>query len=82
MKSISPRIKIFARAHNLKSANNLIKSGVKFAMPEIIESSFMLGENLMFGLGVSRSKINTLVDDMRANNYANVKQRVNVTETK
>lgn len=82
VKSLSPRIKIFARAHNLKSANDLIKSGVKFAMPEIIESSFVLGENLMVGLGVSRSKINTVVDDMRANNYSNVKQRVNINETK
>ena len=82
MHSMLPRIKIFARAHNLKSANDLVKMGVKFAMPEIIESSFMLGENLMAGLGVSRAKINSVVDDMRADDYAVVKQRIGNTETK
>ena len=75
-RSISPRIKIFARAHNLKSANDLIKMGVKSAMPEIIESSFLLGDKLMSGLGLSRVKINSLVEDLRANNYANVKQPI------
>ncbi len=75
-RSISPRIKIFARAHNLKSANDLIKMGVKSAMPEIIESSFLLGDKLMSGLGLSRIKINSLVEDLRANNYANVKQPI------
>ena len=75
-RSISPRTKIFARAHNLKSANDLIKMGVKSAMPEIIESSFLLGDKLMSGLGLSRIKINSLVEDLRANNYANVKQPI------
>ena len=75
-RSISPRIKIFTRAHNLKSANDLIKMGVKSAMPEIIESSFLLGDKLMSGLGLSRIKINSLVEDLRANNYANVKQPI------
>lgn len=75
-RSISPKIKIFARAHNLKSANDLIKMGAKTAMPEIIESSFLLGDKLMSGLGLSRIKINSLVEDLRANNYANVKQPI------
>ena len=75
-RSISPKIKIFARAHNLKSANDLIKMGAKTAMPEIIESSFLLGDKLMSGLGLSRIKINAVTEDLRANNYANVKQPI------
>ncbi len=76
LRSMSPRIKIFARAHNLKSANDLIRMGVNSAMPEIIESSFILGSNLMAGLGLSHTKISTLMDNLRANNYANVKQPI------
>lgn len=76
LRSMSPRIKIFARAHNLKSANDLIQMGVKSATPEIIESSFIVGEKLMAGLGLSHAKINALTDDLRANNYANVKQPI------
>ena len=75
-RSMSPKTKIFARAHNLKSANDLLAMGVKSATPEIIESSFMVGSDVLTGLGQSKAKITALVDDLRANNYANVKQPI------
>jgi Kef-type K+ transport system membrane component KefB len=75
-RTMSPKTKIFARAHNLKSANDLLAMGVKSATPEIIESSFMVGADVLTGLGQSKAKITALVDNLRANNYANVKQPI------
>ncbi len=76
VKSMSNRTKIFARAHNLKSSQELLDLGVKSATPEIIESSFTIGENLMAGLGLSQNKISNLLKDLRANNYAKVKKPI------
>ena len=78
VKSMSNRVKIFARAHNLKSSQELLDLGVKSATPEIIESSFIIGANLMAGLGLSQNKINNLMKDLRANNYENVKKPIDV----
>jgi len=74
LRGMSKRVKIFARAHSLKTSNELIALGAKSATPEIIESSFTLGGNLMTSLGLSRAKINDLMNDLRANDYANVKK--------
>ena len=78
LRSMAPRIKIFARAHNLETSKDLMAMGVKSATPEIIESSFIVGENLMASLGLSKAKINTLVENLRENNYANVKKPIEV----
>ncbi len=78
VKSMSNRVKIFARAHNLKSSQELLDLGVKSATPEIIESSFIIGANLMSGLGLSQNKINNLMKDLRANNYENVKKPIDI----
>ena len=76
VRGMSKRTKIFVRAHNLKSSKELVAMGVKCATPEIIESSFMLGSNLMESLGLSKTKIQSLVSDLRANDYANVKKPI------
>jgi len=72
--SMSPHIKIFARAHNLETSRVLMSMGAKSATPEIIESSFTLGGDVMESLGLSKMKINTLTEDLRANGYANVRK--------
>ncbi len=69
IKSIAPRVKIFARARNLADSKLLLKEGVAEALPETMESSFSLGYGLLEHLGVSDSKIDALLADMRANNY-------------
>lgn len=74
--SIAPKMKVFARAHSLKTSQDLISLGAKSATPEIIESSFILGENLMTSLGLSKNKINSLTESLRENNYANVKKPI------
>ncbi len=76
LQSIAPRMKIFARAHNLKSSRELIRMGVKSATPEIIESSFIVGSKVMQGLGLSNAKINALMEFLRSDEYANVKKPI------
>lgn len=76
LQAIAPRIKIFARVHNLKSSRELLAMGVKSATPEIIESSFMVGSNLMLGLGLSRTKVNALVESLRSDGYVNIKKPI------
>jgi voltage-gated potassium channel Kch len=70
VKSIAPRIKIFARARNLADSQMLMREGVQTALPETIESSFMLGYSVLSHAGVSDSKIERLVFDMRLDNYS------------
>ena len=70
VKSIAPHIKIFARARNLADSQMLMREGVETALPETIESSFMLGYNVLSHAGVSDSKIERLVFDMRRDNYS------------
>ena len=70
VKSIAPRIKIFARARNLADSQMLMREGVQTALPETIESSFMLGYNVLSHMGVSDKKIERLVFDMRRDNYS------------
>lgn len=76
--SMSSSVKIFARAHSLKTSKQLIDLGVKSATPEIIESSFIIGANVMTGLGLSSVKINKLMEYLRSNNYANVKKPIDI----
>ena len=75
---LSSHIKIFARARNLQSSRDLLSLGVKSATPEIIESSFILGADVMAGLGLSKSKISALMDYLRENGYENVKKPINL----
>ena len=70
VKSIAPRVKIFARARNLADSQMLMREGVQTALPETIESSFMLGYNVLSHAGVSDAKIERLVFDMRRDNYS------------
>ncbi len=73
---IAPRIKIFARAHSLKSSQELLSIGVKSATPEIIESSFILGSEVLANIGLSRTKIDSLMAYLRENGYANVRKPI------
>jgi CPA2 family monovalent cation:H+ antiporter-2 len=70
IKSIAPRVKIFARARNLADSQMLIAEGVDVAMPETIESSFFIGYSVLDYIGVLDSDIEELLDSMRQNNYA------------
>lgn len=69
VKSIAPRVKIFARARNLADSKMLLAEGVAEALPETMESSLYLGHGLLEHLGVSDKRIEELLANMRANNY-------------
>lgn len=70
VKSIAPRVKVFARARNLADSKSLLKEGVTQALPETIESSFRLACGVLGHLGVSDDAVSDMLADMRANNYA------------
>ena len=72
VRNIAPRVKIFARARNLADTHELLKLNVIEALPETIESSFMLGSGVLSHLGVPDSKIAALLDTMRADNYSGI----------
>lgn len=69
IKSIAPRVAIFARARTLADSRILLQDKINAATPETIESSFLLGSSVLEHLGVSERKIDALLDDMRADNY-------------
>ena len=71
-KSISRRVKVFARARNLADSKMLLREGIVTALPETIESSFFLGYSVLDFLGVSEHRLDVLLNDMRSNNYASV----------
>ncbi len=70
VRSVAPRVKIFARARNLAETRELLKDGVHEAWPETIESSLMLARGVLGQLGISDGIISNLVDEMRSENYA------------
>ncbi|MBO5739679.1 MAG: cation:proton antiporter [Alphaproteobacteria bacterium] len=70
VKSIAPRVKIFARARNLADTQMLMREGVVSALPETIESSFMLGQGVLNHIGIPDAQINELLSEMRHNNYS------------
>ena len=78
LNTIAPHIKIFARAHSLKSSQELMNIGVKYATPEIIESSFILGAQVLENMGLSKNKINELTEYFRADGYMNVNKPIGV----
>lgn len=69
IKSIAPKIRIFARARNLADSQILMREGVVSALPETIETSFSLGAGVLHHLGVSDRRIDELLCDMRDDNY-------------
>ena len=70
IQSITPRVKIFARARNLADAQMFLSDGVDVSLPETIESSFLLGACVLGCIGVRERYVNDLLSQMRSNNYA------------
>ena len=70
IKSIAPRVAIFARARTLADSQVLLQEKINAATPETIESSFFLGYSVLEHLGVSERKIDDLLESMRADNYS------------
>ena len=70
IRSVAPRVKIFARARNLVETRALLKEGVQEAWPETVESSLMLARGVLGQLGIPDSTVSNMLDEMRSENYA------------
>lgn len=70
VKSIAPKVKIFARARNLTESRVLIKEGVQEVWPETIESSLMLARGVLGQLGIADDVVSKLLNEMRLENYS------------
>ena len=80
VRAIAPRVKIFARARSVTDSKILLRAGVYQAFPETIESSFFLGYGLMEFLGISDKQIESLLYDLRANNYEKLENDITLGE--
>ena len=76
VKSIAPRVKVYARARNLADCKILLKHGAFRAMPETIETAFILGFRALHHMGVSDSKLHSVMSELRDNNYASLDNTV------
>jgi Kef-type K+ transport system membrane component KefB len=74
VRTMTPHVRIFARARNLEESKVLMAEGVKEALPETIESSFMLGKGILANIGISEAKIEALIQGMRHNHYATLER--------
>ncbi len=70
VKSIAPKVKIFARARNLTESRVMIKEGVQEVWPETIESSLMLARGVLGQLGIPDDVVLKLLGEMRSENYS------------
>jgi Kef-type K+ transport system membrane component KefB/voltage-gated potassium channel Kch len=70
VRAVAPRVRIFARARNMGEAEILLREGARLALPETVESSFLLGEQLMLDLGVGPDDVNMMLARLRGDNYA------------
>ena len=76
VRSVSKRLKIFARARNLAESQTLIQDGAYISMPETIESSFFLGRSVLSYFGKSDGAIQHMLAEMRKNNYSQLEKQI------
>jgi voltage-gated potassium channel Kch len=72
VRRIASRVKIFARARNLAESKILIGEGARVALPETIESSFLLGHGVLAEMGAGEKEIKRILSKMRKDNYASI----------
>ncbi|MDR1071862.1 MAG: cation:proton antiporter, partial [Rickettsiales bacterium] len=72
VRRIAARVKIFARARNLAESKILIGEGARVALPETIESSFLLGHGVLAEMGVGEKDIKRIMAKMRRDSYAGI----------
>jgi glutathione-regulated potassium-efflux system ancillary protein KefC len=77
IKRVQPTAKIYARARDLTEANVLLAEGVRMALPETIESSFLLGREVLSNLGVENREVDLLMARLRGDNYTTLSEILN-----
>jgi monovalent cation:proton antiporter-2 (CPA2) family protein len=64
-----PHMKILARALDIKAMDKLLLSGASWVIAETLESSIRTGAEALEQLGVLPEEINTLLEQLRKNEY-------------
>lgn len=72
IKTRYPKVKIFARARDIKSKDALLKHGVTWALPEAIEGSLRMGAETLTEMGIDRDSVEYLVSALRKDDYKNI----------
>jgi len=72
VRRVAKSVKIFARARNLQESKILIAEGARVALPETIESSFLLGQGVLAEMGVPEREVSAIMSRMRKNNYETI----------
>jgi glutathione-regulated potassium-efflux system ancillary protein KefC len=67
-----PKVPVIARARDLEACGSLIRAGATLAYPEAIESSLRLGAEALQMLGISTSEVDSLLQGVRSEGYAQV----------
>ncbi|HEX6925373.1 MAG TPA: monovalent cation:proton antiporter-2 (CPA2) family protein [Longimicrobiaceae bacterium] len=70
LRHIRADLPILVRAQSVEQCEVLIKAGATHAIPELIEGSLQLGEELLVLLGDERSQARVLLDTFRQRAYA------------
>jgi glutathione-regulated potassium-efflux system protein KefB len=65
-------VPVIARARDLEACGSLIRAGATLAYPEAIESSLRLGAEALQMLGISTSEVDSLLQGVRSEGYAQV----------
>ncbi len=78
VKSIAPRVRIFARARNLDECRVLRKHGAFSAMPETIESAVVLGCRALQNMDISDAKLNVALKKLREDDYSGLENSVHL----
>lgn len=68
-REVSKHVHIFARVRNMQESKDLSSEGKLIALPETIESSFVLGQEVLESLGIGEKKIENLLFSLRHDNY-------------
>jgi voltage-gated potassium channel Kch len=79
VKSIAPRVKVFVRARNLAECKILRKHGAFRALPETIETAFLLGCRALHHMGVSDAKLHDAMNELREDDYASLDNSVRLS---
>lgn len=74
----APHSIIVARARDLTACDALYRAGANTAFPEAVEASLRLATETLQGLGISEHEVETVLNDARVDDYAQVRSEFEV----
>jgi CPA2 family monovalent cation:H+ antiporter-2 len=70
----APTLPIFVRASDLAHGRRLEEGGATQAVPETLEASLQLGAIAMTSIGVNSDEIQTIIQELRTDDYSNMEK--------